>query len=164
VTLALLSALAYGCVLTLVMLRGSTVRPLTVALGCVGGLFLALVLVKAADDLLSWALALVGVAYALALLTRGAGVDETAPLVGAGLLLCGELATWSLDERWHVRAERALVLGRAAAVAALVVAGLAAAAIVVALAAVPTGAGLAWTVAGALAAALVLGLAARLAR
>ncbi len=68
---------------------------------------------RRADDVLPWALVLAGVAYAVPLFVRGRGVDEGAPLVAAGLLLCGELAAWSFDERWAIRAERAVVLARA---------------------------------------------------
>jgi hypothetical protein len=69
------------------------------------------------------------------------------------LLLCGELAAWSVDERHPVPSEEPLGWHRAAALAALALAGLAASALVVALAAVPGGHGLVWTAAGGLAAA-----------
>ena len=79
-------------------------------------------------------------------------VDATAPVVAVLLLLCGELSAWSLDERWRIRAEPQLAWRRGAAIAALALAGLGAAALVVALSAVPPGHGLLWTIAGAAAA------------
>lgn len=68
------------------------------------------------------------------------------------LLLCGELAAWSHDERWRIRADASLVWRRGAAVAVLSLASLTAATLVVALSAVPSGHGLTLTIAGALAA------------
>jgi hypothetical protein len=79
-------------------------------------------------------------------------VDATAPLVAVLLLLSGELTAWSVDEWWHIRAEPQLAWRRGAAVAALALAGLAVAAVLVALSALPADHGLAWTIAGAAAA------------
>jgi hypothetical protein len=114
--------------------------------------------------MLPWPILLIGVAYAIPLFVRGRGIDEGAPLVGAGLLLSAELAAWSFDERWKIRAERAVLVARGVAVALLVLGALAASALVLALAAAPIGGGLAWTVLGAAAAVVVVGLAARLGR
>ena len=77
------------------------------------------------------------------------------------LLLCAELAAWSLDERWAIAAERAVVVARATALGVLALAGLAVGALVLVLAVVPVGGGLAWTVLGAAAAVLVVAIAAR---
>jgi hypothetical protein len=90
--------------------------------------------------------------YVVFLVHRGHAIDATAPLVAVLLLLSGELAAWSLDERLPMRADAALAWRRGAAVAALALAGLAAATLVVALSAVPASHGLAWTVVGAAAA------------
>jgi hypothetical protein len=79
-------------------------------------------------------------------------VDPTAPLVAVLLLLCGELAAWSVDERWRIEADGALVWRRGAAIVALALTGLTAATLVVALSAVPSSHGLALTAAGAVAA------------
>jgi hypothetical protein len=98
------------------------------------------------------ALAVAGAMYVGAAVAAGDKVDPTAPLVAVLLLLCGELTAWSLDERWSIRSREGLAWRRGAAVGALAVAGLAAAALVVVLAVVPPGHGLAWTLAGALAA------------
>lgn len=79
-------------------------------------------------------------------------VDATAPLVATLLLLCGELAAWSLDERWEIRADDGPAWRRGVALAILALAGLTVSALLVALSAVPSSHGLAWTVAGAAAA------------
>jgi hypothetical protein len=98
------------------------------------------------------ALFLAGGTYVAAVVSAGHRVDATAPLVGVLLLLCGELTAWSLDERWSIRPEEPLGWRRGAALAALALAGLGAAALVVALSAVPASRGLLLTVAGAAAA------------
>jgi hypothetical protein len=91
-------------------------------------------------------------------------VDPTAPLVAVLLLLCGELAAWSLDERWRIEADPTLLWRRGAAIAALALAGLTVAALVVALSAVPSSRGLALTVAGAAAAVAAAGIGVMVAR
>jgi hypothetical protein len=144
--------------------RVPDVAALVAGVGAVGALLLAFVLVRGVDELLSWALVLLGGAYTISLFVHGAAVDEGAPLVAAGLLLCGELAAWSLDERHAIAADREVVLRRAVAVALLALAGLGAAAAVVGFSAAPAGGGLGWTVLGAAAAVLVVGVAAQLAR
>lgn len=98
------------------------------------------------------ALFLAGGTYVAAVVAAGHGVDASAPLVALLLLLCGELCAWSLDERWRIRPEEPLSWRRGAALAALALGCLGMAALVVALAAVSTGRGLALTVAGAAAA------------
>jgi hypothetical protein len=150
--------LAYAC----------TLKPqlviFTAGVGAVGAAMLAWVLVRAQDELLPWAVLCVATAYAVGVTVRGSRLDEAAPLVAAGLLLCAELASWSVAEKHGIAAERAVVLLRARAVAALVASGLAAAALVVGLSAAPGGAGFGWTLVGAVAAVLAVGVAARLAR
>lgn len=79
-------------------------------------------------------------------------VEPTAPLAAVLLLICGELAAWSSDERWPISAGISLAWRRGAAVAALALASLVAATLIVALSAVPSSHGLALTVAGAAAA------------
>jgi hypothetical protein len=147
-----------------VLTRDLKLAPLTTTIGGIGGALLLYGLVRRVDDMLPWPILLSGVAYAIPLFVRGRGIDEGAPLVGAGLLLSAELAAWSFDERWAIRAERAVVVARGVAVTLLVLGALAASALVLALAAAPIGGGLAWTVLGAAAAVVVVGLAARLGR
>jgi len=161
VTLAALSVLVYGAVLADAVARDPGIAGATVVVGAFGLLFLALVLWRGAQEYLPAAAACLGGVYAVAVVVHGASVDERAPLVAAGLLLCCELAAWSVDERTRIAAERPVVRARAGALAALVGGALAAAAVVVALAAAPAGRGLPWTIAGAAAAVLVVALAVR---
>ena len=162
--LALLSGLAYACVVAYAASREPTLAPVVSTIGLFGGVLLVFVLVRGHEDLLGWALALGGVAYTIALVVHGTHVDETAPLIGAGLLVSGELATWSLDERRPIARARGLLAARAGGVAVLALAGLAAAALVVSLAAAPAGNGLVWTLFGSAAAVLVIAVAARVGR
>jgi hypothetical protein len=159
-----LSAAAYAGVLAYACTRDTHIAPLTGAIGGIGAVLLLFALLRRVDEAMPWALVLLGGAYAIPLFVRGNRIDEGAPLVAAGLLLCSELAAWSFDERWRIKAERAVVVARGTAVALLVLAGLGASTLVLALAATPVGGGLAWTVLGAGAAVLVVGLAARLSR
>jgi hypothetical protein len=164
VILAALAVAVYLGVVVAAALRAPSVAPLVGCIGGLGALILLWVLLRREQELLPWPLLLAGIGYAVALAVRGGRVDGGAALVGAGLLLCGELTTWSIDEHWAIRAERIVVLRRAAAIAALVVAGLGAGGLVIALAAAPVGGGLAWTVLGAAAVVAVIGITVRLAR
>jgi hypothetical protein len=98
------------------------------------------------------ALFLAGATYVAAVAAAGGGADGSAPLVAVLLLLCGELAAWSVDERFEIRAEPQVAWRRGVSVTALALAGLAVATLVVALSAVPSSHGLGWTVLGAAAA------------
>ena len=129
-----------------------------------GGALLLLALVRGGARTLGWALALAGAAYVGALAARRHGLDGTAPLVATALLLCGELARWSIDLRVRIRGAELPARKRAAAVAALALAGLAASGIAVGVAAAPTGHGLGWTLLGAIAAVGATGVGAWLAR
>jgi hypothetical protein len=154
----------YGGLVAYVATRQPPIAPLLATIGGIGGLLLLSALVWRWEEVLPWALVVLAIAYAVAIAAHGAEIDEAAPLVGAGLLLSSELATWSLDERWSIAAERAVVLSRATAIALLGLASGAVSAIVIALAAAPVGGGLGWTVLGAGAAVLVIALTVRLAR
>jgi hypothetical protein len=116
-----------------------------------GGLLLVAALSFAGGGL-GAALFLAGATYVAAGATAGQSVDGSAPLVAVLLLLCGELAAWSLDERFGIEADPALVRRRGVAVSALGLAGLAVSTLTVALSAVGPNHGLGWTVLGALAA------------
>jgi hypothetical protein len=129
--------------------RAGRLGGLVATLGALGGVLLVVVLWREWEELLPWSLATLGGAYTATLLLHRHAVDGGAPLVAAGLLLCGELAAWSLDERWQMRVEPAVLRTRAVALGALILAGLAAAAAVVAVAGAATGSGLAWTTLGA---------------
>ena len=163
-TLAVLSGIAYGGVLAYTLVYEPPVAGVDAVVGGIGAAFLLIVLVRSTVELLPWALGVLGVAYAIAIATHGSGVDEGAPFVGAGLLLCGELAAWSVDERVRVRAERAVLVGRTTAVAALALTGALAGGLVLSLAAAPLGHGLAWTFLGTAAAVAIMAIATRLGR
>jgi hypothetical protein len=120
--------------------------------GAVVGVVLLVVALVFGGHGLGAALFLGGGTYVAAVAAAGGGIDATAPLVAVLLLLSGELAAWSYDERWEIQAEAVLAWRRGGAVAALALAGLAVAALVVALSAVPPNHGLLWTVLGAAAA------------
>jgi len=164
VTLAAFSACVYGGVLAYTLARSGKALPATGALGGLGALFLVVLLVRARAELVAGPPALLGVAYGVELVVRGPRVDGAAPLVAVGLLLCGELAAWSADERLHIAAERAVIQARALALGSLALGSLVVAALVIALAAAPAGSGLAWTVVGAGSAVAVVGIAVGLAR
>ena len=79
-TLALLSALSYAGVVAYAASREPTLAPVIVDDRRSSARFLlAFVLVRGHDDLLGWALALGGIAYAVALVVHGTHVDEAAP-------------------------------------------------------------------------------------
>jgi hypothetical protein len=160
VTLGASSAAVYGGVVAWSCVLSPRIAPLTLFVGGAGALLLGFVLVRGADELLGSALLLLGAAYVLGLLVGRRSLDEAAPLVGAGLLLCAELATWSLELRFRVALDPALQLQRARAVALLVLAGLASASLVVVVAATSIGGGLAWSVVGSAAAFGAIALAA----
>jgi len=164
VILATLALIAYAGVIVEAAARATSVAALIGALGAVGVLMLVFVLWRADDELLPWALLLAGLGYGLSLAVRHGGVAEGAPLVGAGLLLCGELVSWSLDERFAIEADRSIVAARGGALAGLVLGGVLLGGLVLAVAAAPLGGGLGWTVVGAAAVVALLGLAARLSR
>ncbi|HEY1365557.1 MAG TPA: hypothetical protein VGF23_00510 [Gaiellaceae bacterium] len=137
---------------------------LLAALGVLAGGMLGVVLLRGWDELLPWVLLLLGVEYAAPLVVRGGPVDGAAALVGAGLLLLGELASWSLDLRTRVREERAPLRLRGLTVAAVTVAGLAAGALALAATGIGTGSGLGWAAVGAVSAVAVVAMIARLTR
>lgn len=116
-----------------------------------GGLLLVVALVFGGSGL-GAALFVAGATYVAAVAAAGRSVDGTAPLVAVLLLLCGELAAWSLDERLGIEADPALARRRGAAVATLGAAGLVVATLTVGLSAVGPTHGLGWTVLGAAAA------------
>ena len=138
--------------------REPTLAPVIVALGALGGADARVRARARVDELLGWALALGGIAYTIALVAHGTQRRRGARRSSApGSSLCGELATWSLDERRPIAADARPSSSRARPrVAVLALAGLAAGALVVALAAAPVGGGLAWTALGAAAAVLVV--------
>jgi hypothetical protein len=151
-------------VLAYVLARSNEAIAATVGIGVVGALFLLWALVRANVQMIPWAVGLLAVGYVVALVVHGRHLDDAAPLVAVGLFLSAELGSWSIDERFAIPAERAIVAARAFALAALAFASLAVAALAVGLSAAPAGSGLAWTVLGAASAVAVVGAAVALAR
>ncbi|HEX5175023.1 MAG TPA: hypothetical protein VFV91_12870 [Gaiellaceae bacterium] len=145
------AAAAYGGVLADALVHAWSHASALAPGAAVGALLLVAALVFGGRGL-GVALFLAGATYVGAVAAAGHRIDGSAPLVAVLLLLCGELSAWSLDERWGIRAAAPLAWRRGAGVAILGLAGLAVAALVVALSAVPSNHGLAWTVAGAAAA------------
>ena len=80
---------------------------------------------------------------------RGDRVDAAAPLVGAGLLLYAELASWAREARPRVRDERRVLTIRSIVLAASTLAALALGVLVLLAAALPAGGGLARLAVGA---------------
>jgi hypothetical protein len=156
--------LVYAAVLAYAVGRATEVAGLLLVIAGFGAAGFVFALVRGVPLLIAWTLVPLAAAYAVALEVHGRSVDDAAPLVAVALLLCGELAAWSLDERWAIKAERAVVSRRALALGALALAGLAASALVVGMAAAPAGEGLAWTTLGAAAAVGVVGAAAAVVR
>jgi len=144
--------------------RDLELAPVIAIVGGIGALLLLFVVMRRAEDVLAWAMLMLGIAYALSLVAHRRGVDEVSPLVAGGFLLAAELATWSCAERREIRVERRVLLARGVAIALLVAGGIAVSALVLALAAAPVGGGLGWTIIGAASAVGVIGLATRLAR
>jgi hypothetical protein len=153
---------AYCGVVAYATALSTAIAGLLVALAGIGAVLLLAALVRGMPELISWALGPAGVVYVVAIAVHGRAVDEAAPLVATALLLCGELAAWSLDERWRIEEESVVVRRRALALGALTLVGLGASALVVAMAAAPPGRGLAWTTLGAVGAVGAVGIAAAL--
>jgi hypothetical protein len=151
-------------VLAYVLVHATKAIAGTAALGGLGAVLLVYALMRANAAVVASPVALLGVAYAIALIVHGSGVDDAAPLVAVALFLCAELASWSIDERLRIPAERKVVAARALALGGLALASLAIASLAVALAAAPAGSGLAWTVLGAASAVAVVWVAVSFAR
>jgi hypothetical protein len=106
--------------------------------------------------LIAVAAALAGGLYATELALADGPLDVAVPAVAAGLLLCTELAYWSLEERTRWRGEAGDGLRRAAFVALLAVAACLVAASLLALVDAIRARGLALDLLGAVAAVTVL--------
>ncbi|HEY2209625.1 MAG TPA: hypothetical protein VGH26_10090 [Gaiellaceae bacterium] len=161
-TAAALATAAYGGVLAVAFTRDGSVAAELAPGAALGTLFLLFALARG-GVLLGFALWLAGASYVAGIVAAGHAVDATAPVVALLLLLCGELAAWSLDERPWILAGDLLEWRRGAALGGLALAGLVVSALILALSAVPAGHGLFWTALGAAAAVGVAGTAAALA-
>jgi hypothetical protein len=150
------------------VIGATLVRALThapeLAPGAGAGLLLLLVALFLDARALGLSLFLGGGTYVAFLVAYHHRIDAAAPLMAVLLLLCGELAAWSLDERWRMRTDPALVRRRAGAVGVLALGGLALATLALALTAAPAAHGLEWTLLGAIAAVAAAGTGILLAR
>jgi hypothetical protein len=140
--------------------------PLREALAWLAGLGVALAAAAAlrTGALLGPALVVFLAEYTVVLAGRGARVAAAAPLVGAGLLLYAELASWAREAHPRVRDDRGVLTTRAVVVAASALAALGLGALVLLAAAVPAGGGLARLAVGVAAATATLALVALVAR
>ena len=102
--------------------------------------------------------------YTVVLVNRGGRVDAAAPLVGAGLLLYAELASWAREARPRVHDEPPVLIIRAIVVAASALAALGMGVLVLLAATVPAGGGLARLAVGVAAAIGTLAVVAVVAR
>jgi hypothetical protein len=118
--------------------------PLREALAWLAGIGLVLAAGAALrlSSLLAPALLVLLAEYTVVLVGRGDRVDAAAPLVGAGLLLYAELASWAREARPRVRDERPVLATRAIVVAASTLAALGLGVLVLLAAALPVGSGL----------------------
>jgi len=86
------------------------------AVGVGGVAVLALALAGRWQELLPWAIALLGAQYAISLLIRDGGIDALAPLYAAVMVVTAELAYWAVERG---PAARSVVLPRVGALLAL---------------------------------------------
>lgn len=151
----------------LVALAGAPFVGLAAVLGGGGILTLTIAMAARASAAVTLALLLLGVEYAVSLGFGRARIDLAAPVVGAALLVVGELAHWSLDERVAALSGSGLGARRLALLAGSAAVGILAASAVLAVAGL---AGLAarrslpLTIGGCAAAGAALALLAALAR
>jgi hypothetical protein len=135
---------------------GDTALAIGVRLAALAFLAAVAALVLGWSSLLPASVVLLGAAYAMHLHLDDVVLDAKAPLLGAGVLLAAELGYWSLEEREGVRAEPGEELRRVGFVAGLALAGLAAGAILIAVADLGRTGGLAVDLLGAMAAVAAL--------
>lgn len=138
-----LAATAVAAVLALAPLAAVS-GPLREALAWLAGfgLLLAAGAALRLPSLLAPALTVLLAEYAVVLVRRGDRVDAAAPLVGAGLLLYAELASWAREARPQVRDERPVLRARAVVLAATTMAALGLGAVILLAADLPAGGGL----------------------
>jgi hypothetical protein len=128
------------------------------------GLVLAAAAALQVGSLLGPALVVLLAEYTVVLAGRGGRVDATAPLVGAGLLLYAELASWAREASPRVHDEPPVLVVRAIVVAASALAALGIGVLVLLAATVPAGGGLARLTVGVAAAIGTLAVVAVVAR
>jgi hypothetical protein len=120
--------------------------------GVVAGALFAATLVTGWEELLPWALGILGAEFAGSLYVHGGATSGAAPLFGAGLLLLGELCAWSLSLRTRIHEELPVLAVRLGSIAAAALASAVVGVMLVALATENTRGGVGWTVIGTAAA------------
>ena len=138
---ALLALACAGGVAGYSVALGGPYSAATEGLAAVGLAVLALGLVVRLPSGIGWSVAALAAAYVIAR-SGAATVDGWAVVVGVGLLATAETGFWSLEHDARIHEERAVLVRRAATLAALVVGALLLDALVVAAAAVSGGRGL----------------------
>ena len=128
------------------------------------GVVLAAAAALRLGSLLGPALVVLVAEQAIVAARGGARIDAAAPLVGAGLLLYAELASWAREASPRVHDERAVLTTRAGVVAASIVAAVVVGALVLLAAALPAGGGLARLAVGVVATTATLALVVMVAR
>ena len=123
---------------------------------------LAVALARPFPSLLPWTLVALGAAYVWQL--AGGPIDEWAPVYAGGFVAVAELAYWSVELRGRAHDAGRLTDRRAALIAVISLAAVAAGALVLAATAVGIGSGVATDLLGVAAAIGALAVVARLAR
>jgi hypothetical protein len=123
--------------------------------GLGGAAALAVALAGRWQELLPWAIALLGAQYAASLLLRDGGIDALAPLYAAGLLVTAELAHWAVGRG---PSPRTVVVSRVGALFALALGTAAAGMVLLAASEGSSGGGLGLDLVGLTAATAALGL------
>jgi hypothetical protein len=154
---------ALGGVVAYSTSSGGPLRAVALATGAVALVLLALGLVLRLPALVPWAILLAGGGY-LAGREHHAVVDGWAAVVGVALLLCAELADWSIRHDRRIRAEPSLVVRRVLTLTVLVVTALLVDLALLATAAVATPAGVVLAAAGVVAAVASVAIVLRLLR
>lgn len=92
--------------------------PVSLGLAIASIVLLALGLLLRLPSTIPWALLAAAAGYLIAIQGRDT-VDGWAAAIGVALLLAAELSSWSIEHDARIRSERALVVRRAATLAAL---------------------------------------------
>jgi uncharacterized membrane protein len=131
-------------------------------LALAGVVLLAVGLARPFPSLLPWPVVILAGAYAWKL--GDGGVDQWAPVYAGGLLAVAELAYWSIELRGRAQEAERLTERRAALIATLALASVAASGLVLAATSVRIGSGVATDLLGVAAAVAALAIVAALAR
>jgi hypothetical protein len=102
---------------------GGADRGILLAVGAPAPLLLAVGLAARWSGALTVAVALLGTQQAVRLALGHDVLDEWAPVLGGALLLCAELAWWSIEPRIPAWSQPGLALRRVAAIVALCLVG-----------------------------------------